>query len=167
MPEPVHISSVVADIQVICPHKRTELRYKLCSNGKKLLCTQCLDCGQRAGKDWLPQDRVNMKEVQPFDAALEEQGAKQQQAIWAAKRERESVQRHLDYERYIQDSDDWQMIRTKVMRRDNYLCQACLEEPATQVHHKSYAHLYDEWMWELVSVCQPCHEKIHGKTKTP
>lgn len=107
-----------------------------------------------------------MDAVLPFDEArAEEHRAKQSQAN-QRKLRTEKLQRHLEYEQYIRNSDDWWEIRTKVMRRDNGLCQACLDADATQVHHKTYEHLYGELMWELEAVCADCHRRIHGLIDT-
>jgi 5-methylcytosine-specific restriction endonuclease McrA len=77
---------------------------------------------------------------------------------------------HDFYNSYIQ-SPAWFARRDKVLKRDNYLCQACLEDPATQVHHKSYIHFGNEPLFDLESVCDPCHKKItkveHRRIKKP
>jgi 5-methylcytosine-specific restriction endonuclease McrA len=58
-------------------------------------------------------------------------------------------------------SPEWRGIRDLVFRRDGYVCQACLEAPATQVHHTTYRYpLSQTPLWTLYSVCTPCHEQI-------
>jgi 5-methylcytosine-specific restriction endonuclease McrA len=64
-----------------------------------------------------------------------------------------------EHSNYIK-SEQWKQKRELVLKRDNYLCQACLTEKATQVHHTSYKHWRNEPLFELVSVCEMCHEKI-------
>lgn len=63
------------------------------------------------------------------------------------------------YEKYL-NSSVWKSKRERVLRRDNYLCQACLQKDATEVHHLTYKHVFDEPLFELTSVCKNCHEKI-------
>jgi 5-methylcytosine-specific restriction endonuclease McrA len=63
------------------------------------------------------------------------------------------------YNRYLQ-SPAWLAKRAKVLKRDNYTCQACLDEPATEVHHKSYIHFGNEPLFDLVSVGDICHKFI-------
>ena len=63
------------------------------------------------------------------------------------------------YDAYL-SSEKWKSKRDKVLKRDNYLCQACLENKATEVHHKTYRYVGDEPLFDLVSVCNPCHERI-------
>ena len=54
----------------------------------------------------------------------------------------------------------WQRKREKVLKRDNYTCQSCLEEPANDVHHKSYLHFGNEPLFDLVSVGRKCHPRL-------
>jgi 5-methylcytosine-specific restriction endonuclease McrA len=163
MTEPVSIGSVVRALYPTCPHEHTEVRYKIFANGTKHLCTQCLTCGQKTdGTRWLGQKGIDMAEVHPFDELLADAYAQRENAARRGRLRKEKLERHLEYERYIRDSDDWWEIRTKVMRRDNNWCQACWDAPATEVHHKSYEQLYREILWELEAVCSACHRKIHG-----
>lgn len=147
-----------------CSHHRTEVRYKVFSNGTKHLCTQCLECGAKTdGSRWLPSTGVDMANMQPFDESLatRHQAVVERRRVAAMASERR--RRHEDYERYIRESPEWWATRTKVMQRDDHLCQACRENAATDVHHKNYTHLYEEVLYDLVAVCRECHAKIHGK----
>ena len=51
--------------------------------------------------------------------------------------------------------------KAKVMLRDKNICQACLTRQATDVHHLTYKHIYNEPLFDLVAICRPCHEKLH------
>lgn len=66
----------------------------------------------------------------------------------------------LSYNDYLQ-SYLWKSIREKILNRDNYLCQCCKKEQATEVHHKSYLHevLLGEKTISLISLCDKCHKK--------
>lgn len=66
-----------------------------------------------------------------------------------------------EYRQYL-ESADWATMRNRVLERDKHLCQGCLRERATQVHHLSYKNLRREFAFELISVCDTCHERIHG-----
>lgn len=66
------------------------------------------------------------------------------------------------YSAYL-NSPEWKAKRLLVLKRDNYLCQCCLDAYATQVHHKSYQFVDlkgNEPAFDLVAICVPCHEKI-------
>lgn len=64
------------------------------------------------------------------------------------------------YSEYLK-SDKWKAKRLKVLERDNYTCKACETNKATQAHHLSYEFVFDEPLFHLISVCAPCHDKIH------
>jgi len=160
--EAVSLGKVLTDQYPSCTHPVTEVRYKRFVNGTKHLCTQCLTCGKRLG-EWLGQDGLDMATVALFDEALAEAYRRAQARQNQARIQRERRERHEEYERYLSESENWYEIRQLVLKRDDYKCQACLLETAGDVHHKSYQHLYDEICFDLVSVCRPCHKKIHGK----
>jgi hypothetical protein len=65
-----------------------------------------------------------------------------------------------NYNRYLQ-TEHWKRKRQAVLERDKHICQGCLINIATQVHHLSYEHLGNELMWELQSVCIKCHRVLH------
>lgn len=58
---------------------------------------------------------------------------------------------------------EWKSLRLNVLKRDNYICQGCLKNQATEVHHHTYAHLKEEFMFELISLCNYCHSRYHNK----
>lgn len=57
-------------------------------------------------------------------------------------------------------SKEWKTKRLLVLKRDNYVCQSCLKSKATEVHHLTYKHVFNEPLFELVSICNPCHTLI-------
>lgn len=74
-------------------------------------------------------------------------------------RQDEAQARRERYQEYLQ-SEKWAWKRALVLRRESYLCEACRERPATEVHHSTYRHIFDEPLFELHAVCHDCHEKI-------
>ena len=71
------------------------------------------------------------------------------------------------YSQYLQ-SPEWRAKRDLVLKRDNYVCQACLNALATQVHHKSYEFVDlagSEPAFDLVAICTPCHDKVEQMKK--
>lgn len=63
------------------------------------------------------------------------------------------------YEAYLK-SAQWLALRRAVFDRDKGICQACLSGKATEVHHLNYDHVFNEPLFDLVSVCEDCHAKI-------
>lgn len=56
----------------------------------------------------------------------------------------------------------WKALCAKVRRRAAGVCEGCLEAPVYDVHHTSYKHLYNEFAFELIALCRPCHDRWHG-----
>ena len=59
-------------------------------------------------------------------------------------------------------SKKWHDIRSKVLTRAGGICEGCLTNPAQEVHHKTYAHLGNEFCFELIALCRDCHSRYHG-----
>jgi 5-methylcytosine-specific restriction endonuclease McrA len=74
--------------------------------------------------------------------------------------ERRSQERRQEYEIYLQ-TDAWQEKRELVFTRANGMCEGCRQAPACQVHHVTYEHVGNEFLWELVAVCRVCHARYH------
>lgn len=75
------------------------------------------------------------------------------------KKEKEQKEWFDKHNQYLK-SNEWLEKREMVLRRDNYLCQSCLKSKATQVHHLNYNHWGKEPLFDLISVCDECHELI-------
>jgi hypothetical protein len=67
------------------------------------------------------------------------------------------------YARYLACSD-WAALRQQVLARDEHTCRC--GEPATQVHHLTYARVGHERLTDLVAICDACHDLRHGR-RTP
>ncbi len=64
------------------------------------------------------------------------------------------------YSTYL-SSPAWADKRREVLTRDRNKCLRC-SAPATQVHHMTYQNVGYENLDELASVCDACHEWVHG-----
>jgi 5-methylcytosine-specific restriction endonuclease McrA len=148
-----------------CRHIATEIRYRLDTLGRRVYVRQCLTCGQATSSAIKHSLVGDLDKVPPFDLLLEAGqralrderrselcalNAEQRGAFWDA------------YAVYLQ-SPAWLTRRAKVLKRDGYLCQACREHRASQVHHLTYAHVFDEPLFDLVSVCEGCHKELKTK----
>jgi len=54
----------------------------------------------------------------------------------------------------------WRAKRDAVMRRAGNLCEGCLNAKATEVHHLTYDHVFNEPLWDLRATCHTCHERV-------
>mgnify|MGYP005826888693 CR=1 FL=1 len=68
------------------------------------------------------------------------------------------------YREYLKTSK-WADKRARVLRRDNYLCQACCRRDATAVHHLTYTRVCSEPLFDLISICEVCHAELHPRLK--
>lgn len=135
---------------------------KIKSNGFWMVKKQCLNCGDSSGqfKNSICEDINSLPEYNEYlwdeyHAILWDQRKKYMDA--QAKRRRD----HFFYEHNIYlNSEEWKAKRQMVLQRDNYMCQACLDSRATQVHHLTYKHWQKEPLFELISVCEKCHNSI-------
>jgi 5-methylcytosine-specific restriction protein A len=64
------------------------------------------------------------------------------------------------YNAYL-ESEEWKLKRNAVLQRDHHLCQGCLKATAQQVHHLTYDNVGGELLFQLVSLCAPCHALVH------
>lgn len=142
-----------------CTHQNKELGQLHCDDGRIQVKEWCPDCGKTfaavkktAGWETLPVIDRDLN-YRLWDA--------EHKARLAA-REARNAEWWEWYNSYL-ETPQWAAKRAAVMRRDNYTCQGCLEEKATQVHHFTYEHAGNEFLFELVSVCRTCHERLHLK----
>jgi len=73
-----------------------------------------------------------------------------------------AVERQLWYSEYLQ-TPEWKDRWRLVMERAKGMCEGCGKSQARQVHHLTYEHAGDEFLWELRAVCHPCHARVHEK----
>ncbi len=54
-------------------------------------------------------------------------------------------------------------LRQRVLRRDNWRCQACGTMSKLEVHHKEFrSHSGDDSEENLITLCTACHGGIHS-----
>lgn len=145
----------------VCKHGNSEIRYRLQSNGVRIYKRQCLQCGGQIGNAIKYADA-------PVDAALWDDAL--QDRSYALYRQRSLArfdqirqERSEQYQLYLQ-STDWAAKRELVLLRDNFTCKAVLpgcERTATQAHHLTYQHIFNEPLFDLVAVCRHCHRSLH------
>lgn len=147
--------------------------YKLSSSGTILLYEQCKICGVKNSGSAIKhsdvpnfKEKIKLNEILKYSEELEKNGPtyeRYQSEYIDVRRKNKLNEWRSQHGEYLQ-SNQWKTIRQKVLKRDGFLCQGCLEKPATEVHHKTYENWQNELMFELISVCYDCHHtKIHKK----
>lgn len=147
-----------------CPHGAYELRRRTYANGVVHFVYQCIWCGA-AGRSIKKEVAISELGGAPeaaFDDSIGE-------AYWAQQRERRNAEweagrqaRQDEYDAYLR-SPAWRRKRERRLAMDRWQCQArldCCTATATEVHHLTYQHRGEEPLFELVSVCDPCHRRI-------
>ena len=155
-----------------CTHEATALSKRTVKNGSIQYVHQCLRCGD-ARTNPISHDKALAQNsgVEPPSFAEElsknyhaerEEGANKIIGRYATKEEFQRAEFREWYDKYL-ESEEGANIRAKVLRRANYLCEGCLECEAVLAHHTSYEHVGQEFMFELLALCQPCHDRVHAE----
>jgi len=155
----------------ICEHKDIQLALQTLNDGHCVVRKQCNNCGAFIGKQ-ISKSKVDINNLPNGTTKFLNYEKKQNIIIqkiiafhkkYTAKTkeyfENRKNQWYKEYQEYLKSSE-WKVKRGKVLKRDNYICQGCLEKRATQVHHLSYKHVKNEPLFELVSICKECHDII-------
>lgn len=100
------------------------------------------------------------------NAAINRPLREEQRRQWAAQsaqyqqeQEEKNRQWWARYDKYLQ-SEVWRAKRAAVLDRARGLCEGCRNAKATQVHHLTYDHVFEEPLWDLVASCSACHERV-------
>lgn len=151
-----------------CGHPEKAMRFKVDALGRRFYLLQCLVCGEPASSALKkPEDATA---IQPWDAALQDRCRATRDAGYDARHaERESrlirlsedrAARKAAYEAHLQ-SETWRQMRQLVIQRDGGLCQGCLQAPGQHVHHLTYDRVGRELAFDLILLCEACHERAH------
>lgn len=145
-------------LQCDCQEQEKQARKRILKDGRSAYGFQCTNCGRFETKS-MKSFGWNIP-TELFDANIAEQFRERRDAHWQRLRDDRDSDWKAKYEAYMQ-SEKWKVKRQAVLERDNYVCQGCLKNRAVQVHHLSYAHLGNEPLWDLTSVCLDCHRLVH------
>lgn len=142
-----------------CDCRESELRERTLANGSLQLVRQCLRCGRAVGN---PVKRASVSEVvAPFDQELQDRYEADRDAD--AKSISKSFSRDSFFEAYdpYLASPAWAQKRALVFKRANGICEGCGLAVPSEVHHLTYEHVGNEFLFELVALCGACHDRIH------
>lgn len=70
------------------------------------------------------------------------------------------------YRAYIA-SGHWKMFRMSIIIKRGQQCQRCLTRGPVDLHHNTYANLFNEKPEDVELLCRSCHEIHHGITTKP
>jgi 5-methylcytosine-specific restriction endonuclease McrA len=147
-----------------CPHKKTKLVSRTFSNGSVHYCNQCQICGtsvSKVKKRDLPRGRLGV-----WNDSIRLAWRDVLNRLYEMRREVKDKQFWGWNREYLQ-SPAWKAISKKVLDRANGLCEGCGERTACEVHHVTYKHVGNEFLFELKAVCGPCHDRLHREPEKP
>jgi 5-methylcytosine-specific restriction endonuclease McrA len=151
-----------------CAHPRTELRRRVISNGQIRYGLQCLRCGDTVQA--VPRANVqNVNQVPDYNPRIREAYREMRDRRLSEIREKYSRLQEAQrdqwwawYNQYLK-SPEWRQRRHLVMARAKGICEGCGIERAVHVHHLNYDRAGNEFLWDLVAVCNECHDRAHGR----
>ncbi len=141
-----------------CEHAVSLPRQRIRSNGGIYYQRQCQRCFIAVGQPI--KTELAIAEVGGIPPAFDKDAEDKIRELWFAEWDSEKAARQQKYADYLK-TPEWRTARRLVLKRANGLCEGCLTSPATQVHHLSYAHVYREFLFELVAICDHCHDRWH------
>lgn len=144
-----------------CGHQDTKIARVVLSNQSESvweICQHCFGTIRVLKKSDVAEvfDRLPMIPHRDLRAARDQ---------WSENKYRQERQREREewfkwYDEYL-NTEKWKMLRKKVIMRSGGLCEGCRERPVESVHHLTYAHVGQEFCFELVALCQDCHDRVH------
>jgi len=155
-----------------CAHERKRVVWSDVGSSGDLLQSrqlrhQCLDCGgllsqQLPHREARPDTPNVDKEALQRCNEAREQKYKEHFESYLAAREQENAEWWNRYNDHLA-SEKRQRIRKVIFERDAGICRGCLRRKATQVHHLTYQNVCDEFAFQLVSICEECHQRFHAE----
>lgn len=156
-----------------CVHRESEVRQRTLSNGSIQYIHQCTRCGRPVGhaisKKRIAAEFGGAEGIPAFDEKLavswntEYQRKKREVLGSDHETNKEALSRFWEWYTEYLESPEWKSKRRRVLKRANGLCEGCGEREPTDVHHLTYRHKGNEFMFELVALCVACHDKIHSE----
>lgn len=70
--------------------------------------------------------------------------------------------RSMPYDEYLK-TQEWAAIREQALERDGRRCRACNSDTKLNVHHRTYERRGCEFLNDLTTLCQRCHEHFHKR----
>ena len=67
-----------------------------------------------------------------------------------------------EYERYLNNSSEWQAQRRRAWLRADYACEQCGARAELNIHHVHYRTLGAERPDDLIVLCSTCHREEHA-----
>lgn len=160
-----------AKTQFQCNHINRHIAFYL-NGGRRMYGWHCVFCGEFEvlRKATLSQSQIAAarlrnesikKDFNEKRLAYWQQLESQRTQIQVRDKEREALEWRRRYDAHLL-SPEWAELRRRVFSRAAGLCEGCRRRPPVQVHHLTYEHMGNEFLWELAAVCLECHRRVHA-----
>jgi 5-methylcytosine-specific restriction endonuclease McrA len=149
-----------------CQHLNVNITKRVIKGGAIQYVEQCLTCGKPASSPMKKEVAFQLcdgHEPEAYDQQLSDafDSLREAEAL-VLKQEFDKEAFHQDYGSYLA-SPEWRAKRQMVFKRSNGVCEGCGINKATEVHHLTYANVGQEFLFELVAICEPCHDRLHNE----
>lgn len=145
----------------VCNSERREMTRRRVAGGSIQIVDQCSFCGAAVSLAYKASTIKHPERLPEFD----EGRIRLFEMSRHAKRDKERQAWLAEHDIYLR-TPEWRSRRQAVLYRARGKCEGCGIADATQVHHLTYEHWKNEFLWELVAICDGCHTRIHHK-ETP
>jgi hypothetical protein len=155
-----------------CKHEGSVAQYrvKIASGGFQVRDC-CVNCGERLGTALSQKDKEWVASLpwQPEEHAATYKSRRYEEwqatLVTLARQQYADRGRFTDSYRDYMSSEAWNAKRSLVLKRCGEICEGCGVAKATEVHHRCYDHLGDEFLFELLGLCHSCHEQITAERR--
>ena len=158
------VEQIIRD-KYACDHPKEykKIVYIKDSLDRKLYCYQCQLCGAKVG-DYISHKNLPKNEFQPFNKII-------QTNYETARREdyrelhkflvnQDLAKKRVLHKNYLL-TPKWKEKRALVLKRCNGMCEGCQIKKAVIIHHLTYEHWGNEFLFELIGLCEDCNNRIH------
>lgn len=153
-----------------CAHPQDRLVAHVSESGVRRRKYQCTVCGDQSRGRVDRKTAPSIETLPLWDYELRTVGRAAARAAWLAvsvpwQNGYAADKRATWWSRYNEylSSQEWALLRAMVIERDAGDCQLC-GAPGVHVHHFTYVRVTREALEDLVLLCVPCHEAMHGNS---
>lgn len=149
----------ISDPSQCCDYKNVKIVKLEMSNGKYRKAECCINC---------LKTYINVKKETPHYMTVsyeERQKLKNSGTTEFSNLYNSILQKRRHYkQRYHEylSSEEWKKKRLERLKIDKFTCQNCGNKSSRlDVHHITYETLYNESINDIITLCHPCHFKLH------
>lgn len=144
--------------------RRRNIASRATTNPVVTIHLQCDGCGRSLIGALPRKEFYFFQDLSEWDESIREKYWSKEEKEYARRRAELNDardDRRREYDEWLLNSPAWHRLRNAVVARSGGVCEACLEERASEVHHDTYELGKLPPAWELHAVCRACHKRLH------